>query len=101
MNYGKIGKMKYIEELSIGDIFTTKNILYILTSDFKKDGSRMGISLSNGFSFWFNGQDPVDIQPIFTMDKENNIIPITNANHNPQNTNIYKIPSVAHTVRTS
>lgn len=67
--------MKYIEELSSGDVFRYKNELYLLTGDFKINGQRMAISLKDGFSSWHNGQTIVDKTPIFVLDTENNIIP--------------------------
>ena len=93
--------MKYIEELVVGDAFTFKDNLFILTSDFKKNGHRMVVNLNNGLISWLNSDDTVDIQPIFTLDTENNIIPITNANLISKTKNISQIPIMAHSTRTS
>lgn len=96
MNYGKIGKMKYIEELAVGDVFVFQSKLFILTSDFKKNGSRLATCLSDGFPSWFKSDEIVHINQIFTLDTDNNIIPIQNVNHSSQNQNIPQVASVAH-----
>jgi hypothetical protein len=93
--------MKYIEELVAGDIFAFKDNIFILTSDFKKNGNRMAVNLNNGLISWLNSDDTVNVQPIFTIDTENNIIPITNANLLSKTENIPQIPHVAHISRTS
>ncbi len=92
--------MKYIEELNVSDCFIYKDNIFILTSDFKKNGSRLAISLNNGFASWFNFEEIVELTSIFTTDKDNNIIPIKNANNN-QNTNFSQIPAVAHLAGTA
>ena len=69
--------MKYIEELNIADCFIYKENIFILTSDFKKNGAKLAISLNNGFPCWFELQEVVELTSIFTTDKENNIIPIS------------------------
>lgn len=68
--------MKYIEELYASDCFVSENLMFILTTDFKKNGQRLGYSLATGSPKWFDAQAIVDISPIYTLDKENNIIPI-------------------------
>lgn len=68
--------MKYIEELSYGDSFSYQDQLYILTSDFKKDGSKLCIKLDTGLPFWLNSNTIVDITPIYRLDTDNNIVAI-------------------------
>lgn len=68
--------MKYIEELLAGDCFEYTGKYYILSSDFKANGKRMCLSLSDGFSNWMDGSCIVNQTDIFTMDKESNIIAI-------------------------
>lgn len=68
--------MKYIEELENGDSFSHKDRLYLLTSDYKKNGQRLSYDLKSGLPFWFNPQDMVDNTPIYKLDTNNNIIPI-------------------------
>lgn len=70
--------MKYIEEIIPGDIFSYNNQIYVLTSDFKSSGSRMSVSLDNGFPVWLDGQTMIETLPLFQLDKDNNIIPIKN-----------------------
>ena len=66
--------IKYIEELNIGDCFTTSDGGYILTTDFKSNGYRLAISLKTGQSKWISGDTIVTIIDIFTLDKDNNIV---------------------------
>lgn len=78
--------MKYIEELQAGDCCNIGNNLYIVTSDFKKNGTRLLIHLNTGFAKWVEGNTTCDIVPIFTVDTDNNVfIPIkeykSNENH--------------------
>lgn len=67
--------MKYIEELSAGDSFRTDNI-FIITSDFKKNGDRRCVDLSSGSSRWIPSNTIVDVCPIYTLDTDNNITSI-------------------------
>lgn len=76
MNYGKTGKMKYIEELSSGDTFKINNQLFLLTFDHKKCGAKLAYSFNNGSSKWFDSQTIVESQPLYMLDSDNNIIPI-------------------------
>lgn len=68
--------MKYIEELSIGDTFSYNNNIFILTSDFKKNNDRSCVCLTTGQPRWFKSEDVVEACPIYTMDKDNNIVPM-------------------------
>ena len=68
--------MKYIEELIVGDSFSYQSHMFLLTSDFKSNGDRLCYSLSNGLPHWFSDQTIVENAPIYTLDKDNNIIPI-------------------------
>jgi len=79
MSCGKIGKImndKFIEELESGDSFLLDSIYYVLSIDHKKDGSKLGISLIDGSPRWFKGNTIIEKIQIYTMDKDNNIIPI-------------------------
>jgi hypothetical protein len=78
--------MKYLEELKPGECFCITKELFIVTMDFKKDGSRMVVNLNSGISRWMNGSTVCDISPIFTLDNENNTFiavrpQISNENH--------------------
>lgn len=68
--------MKYLEELFPGDSFKLQDQTYILTSDFKKKGDRYCIDLNNGSSRWILGNTIVEMCPVYTLDKDNNIIAI-------------------------
>lgn len=68
--------MKYLEELSCGECFKLENNYWLLTYDFKKDGKRLCYDLSSGLSRWLDGNTIVNINPIYYLDNDNNIIPI-------------------------
>lgn len=71
--------MKYAEELSAGDFFILNDKVFLLTSDFKKDGSRLGISCLNGSPNWINSQAIVSVLEPLVLDKDNNLISIKNS----------------------
>jgi hypothetical protein len=66
----------FIEELDSGDCFNSSGELFIITADYKKDGSRLCISLKNGFSKWFKSDIIVNKTSIFYTDNDSNIIAI-------------------------
>lgn len=68
--------MKYIEELSYGECFRYENCLYILTSDFKNNRTKLCYNLSTGFPAWLKDDCMIDICPIYTLSQENNLIPV-------------------------
>lgn len=68
--------MKYLEELTVGDSFSYKNELFLLTSDFRSNGNRLCYSLFNGLPNWLSSQTMVDNCPIYFLDKDNNTIPV-------------------------
>jgi hypothetical protein len=68
--------MKYIEELCPGDSFELNKSLFLLTSDFKKNGERLAISMTNGSSKWMASDCVVDTVPLFYLDANNNTLPI-------------------------
>ena len=68
--------MKYIEELNSGDCFNYDNKSYLITSDFKKDNSKLCINLESGFPKWFLPEIIVKKIEIYTLDESNNIVPI-------------------------
>ncbi len=68
--------MKYIEELTPGSTFIKDNQTFILTIDYKKNGSKLAFCLENGSPSWLKASDIVDICPIFKLDSENNVVPI-------------------------
>lgn len=68
--------MKYLEELTSGQTFKIDNFYWILTSDFKANGKRLCYGLKDGYPKWLDGNTIVEINPIYGLDKDNNIIPI-------------------------
>lgn len=68
--------MKYIEELSCGDCFKIDNQLFILTSDFRKNGQKLAYSLLSGNPRWMNSTDITETISIYTLDENNNISPV-------------------------
>jgi hypothetical protein len=68
--------MKYIEELKPGESFKIQELFFVLTSDFKKDGSKLAYSLCRGEPRWFKSDEIADPIEIYTLDQSNNIIPI-------------------------
>lgn len=68
--------MKYLEELSVGECFQIKQSHWLLTSDFKSNGKKLCYDLSTGYPQWMDGNTIVEISPIYSLDKDNNILPI-------------------------
>lgn len=68
--------MNYIEELISGDIFDYQNNKFILTTDFKKNNSRLAINLMNGSPKWFVSSDIINKTQVYYLDSDNNIIPL-------------------------
>lgn len=68
--------MKYLEELKNGDCFVYKNQNFLLTSDFKKDNSKLCYSLNDGYAKWMSSQEIVEPLILYTLDKDNNIVAI-------------------------
>lgn len=68
--------MKYIEELKPGNCFELDKNYFILTADYKKNGNRLCYSLQNGLSRWFDSQTIVTHEPIYTLDKDNNVVAV-------------------------
>lgn len=67
---------KYIEELKPGNTFIYEQIVYVLTVDFKSNSSRLAYSLINGDPRWFMGNTIIDPVALYSLDKDNNIIPL-------------------------
>lgn len=82
--------MKYIEELDNGSTFEKNGYFYLLTSDFKK-GHRKAYSMKDGSSRWFSDSEIVEQFPLYSLDKENNLIAVkeeTSATTETKTTNI-------------
>ncbi len=79
--------MKYVEEIQYGDCFNYENKYFILTADFKKNGDRLAVCLSDGTSKWIQSNDIIQPIDVFTLDKDNNIIAMKEREKNAATTN--------------
>lgn len=77
--------MNYIETMRGGDTFLHKDVIYVSTSDFKKNGSRLCVNLTDGSTRWFEPSILVTRNPIYSMDDNNEIIAIKLEDKNEQN----------------
>lgn len=77
--------MKYLEELSVGDTFQLNSQVLVITSDFKKNGDRNCVNLSNGLSRWIGANTVVEVCPVYILDKDNNIVAIKPTAKNESN----------------
>ena len=68
--------MKYLEEIATGDSFLYEEQLYIVTSDYKKNGDRLCVNLKTGFGKWLTSNNFVEICPVYVLDEDNNIVAI-------------------------
>lgn len=80
--------MKYIEELEAGDCFKYNDNLYLLTCDHKNNGNRLCFCLLNGLPKWFEPSTIVDLNPVYSLDNNNNIVPTKESKKHDENTNI-------------
>jgi len=78
--------MKYIEELSPGECFVVNDKIFLLTCDFKSNGDRLCYDLSSGIPQWLSLNTIIDLEPIYRLDNNNNVIPIKK--YDSQNPNI-------------
>ena len=67
---------KFIEELNSGDSFETEGKRFLLTSDYKKSGSRLAIDMNNGSCRWFEADCHVSLISLYIMDSNSNFMPI-------------------------
>lgn len=68
--------MKYLEELTYGECFKYNNELFILTSDFKNNDTKLCYNLNSGFPKWLKNDSMIDVCPIYTMSTDNNLTPV-------------------------
>lgn len=64
----------YLESLENGDAFKLDNNFYIVSCDFKKDGSRLCLCPKTGNMRWYPSNTIVDSAQLYILDKDNNII---------------------------
>lgn len=68
--------MNHIETMFGGETFDYKDQIFVSTSDFKKNGSRLCVNLKDGSMKWLEPSTLVTKNPIYLIDKDNEIIPI-------------------------
>ena len=66
--------MKYIEELAAGETFIYQTSYYMMTTDFKNSGDMLCYNLSDGFPKWFTSNTSVNIEPIYILDENQNLL---------------------------
>jgi hypothetical protein len=75
----------YLEELVSGESFVYNKDPYIMTQDFKKNGNRLCISLTDGTSRWLSANEMISKISIYIMDNDNNFMPLKTENSKPTN----------------
>lgn len=80
-NYGKIGnkiidKVCYIEELSPADCFLYQKTFFVLTQDYRKNSSRLAVSLADGCSRWFNPDTTVEKVELYSSNEDGHLVAI-------------------------
>lgn len=68
--------MKYLEELQPSDCFTNGGEVFIVSTDFKRSGDKICISIKNGSVRSFAADLIVEQTHLYLLDADNNIIPI-------------------------
>lgn len=91
--------MKYIEELLPGDVIEYQTEIYLLTSDFKNNGSKLGYSLNKGSPKWFDPSEVVVESVLFKLDENNNVIPLKNIPNT--SSDLSSLSNMAHQTRTT
>jgi ACT domain-containing protein len=80
--------MNYIEELSRGDTFKYEDKIFVLTTDFKKNNSRLAICLADGSQRWLESSSIISKVSVYILDTDNNIVPIKQDKSNETHPNI-------------
>jgi hypothetical protein len=73
--------MKYIEEISFGDIFELNKEIFVLTTDFDNKGKALCISIDNGQPRWLPSNTIIETVNLYRLDNENNIYNIKPENN--------------------
>lgn len=80
MKYGKIGEMKYLEEIASGEFFVYKDLVLIKTIDFRKNSNGnykyFCVSSNDGSGIWLESNSTVDLIDLYKRDSDGNILPI-------------------------
>jgi hypothetical protein len=77
--------MKYLEEISSGECCQYKNKQYLVTHDFKKNGSRLCYCLTDGIGVWLEANTIVESFVIYGLDNDNNVYPLKIATNHENN----------------
>lgn len=80
--------MNYIEELKCGDTFSYKEEKFVVTTDFKKNGSRLCTNLADGTQRWLEPSEIIGKFSVYYIDNDNNIIPLKKDSDDEKNINI-------------
>jgi hypothetical protein len=72
----------FIEELLNGDCFESNNTKYVITSDFKGNGRRLSINLSDGNTRWFNSNDIVTKISLFYTNLDGHVVALKETSKN-------------------
>ena len=80
--------MNYIEELKGGDTFSDKEDKFVITTDFKKNGSRLCINLADGTQRWLESSHIIAKFSVYYIDNDSNIIPLKQDSNDAKNINI-------------
>jgi hypothetical protein len=60
------------------DCFVYQDIIFLLTQDYKKDSSRLAISLADGCSRWFAASTIVEYTDLYTMNSDGHLVMVKN-----------------------
>jgi hypothetical protein len=77
MSCGKTGPMKYLEEISPGDIFVFHGDRFVLSGDYRQSNKsikKMAISIKNGSIQWIADNEMIELLEIFYRDQEGNLL---------------------------
>lgn len=80
--------MNYIEELSYGDTFRCNGEIFLITQDFRKNGSRLAINMADSSPRWIEPSQIIDKVPVYILDDDNNIIALKQEKNNATNINL-------------
>lgn len=76
---GRLFEVKRLEELLPGNTFSDADNYFIVTSDYRsrKTGRDLCcVNLKTGNIKWISAAEFVEVDPIYILDKENNIVPL-------------------------
>lgn len=80
--------MKYIEEINAGESFSYRENTFIMSSDFRKNGDRLCLSMLDGNTRWLGPSEIVEQVVLYTIDKDSNLVKIREESKNDANQDI-------------